>query len=71
MGELESDFQKIQRVRLMADGHDAWDLSYNDIMALQYVLDIIDGRKPKPTSDDTGAETAQVNKVERGRDSER
>lgn len=36
---MESKADMIHRVRLMADGEDTWDLSDNDIAALQHVLD--------------------------------
>jgi hypothetical protein len=38
----ETAEEKLDRVRLMADEVDAWDLSDNDIAALRYVLDRLD-----------------------------
>lgn len=38
----ESHTEMIARVRNMADGHRAWDLSPNDLAALRYVLRLVD-----------------------------
>jgi hypothetical protein len=40
---MESNQDKIMRVEAMASGEPSWDLSENDMAALQYVLTFVPG----------------------------